>query len=127
MTSKLPQGLSAIVDIISVVEQSINPPPTKDNTMTLPVALYTTTIGPTGQHIADGWLPAGTTIEDIDTSINASDITVTLKVGAGLAAEQIRMSPTQLATFAGEMAQECNTIADYLQHIAEKAAEEMGW
>ena len=96
-------------------------------TLTLPISLYTTTISVTGQPISDGWLPAGTTIEDIDTSINASDVTVTLKVGAGLTAGQVRMSPTQLATFAGEMAQECNTIADYLQHIAEQAAEEMGW
>ncbi len=96
-------------------------------TLTLPISLYTTTISSTGQHLSDGWLPAGTTIKDIDTSINASDVTVTLKVGAGLAAEQIRMSPTQLATFAGEMAQECSSTSDYLQHIAEKAAEEMGW
>jgi len=96
-------------------------------TITLPKPLYTTTISPTGQHVSDGWLPAGTVIHDIDTSINASDITVTLKVGAGLAREQVRMSPKQLATFAGELAHESNTIADTLQHVAEQAAEEMGW
>jgi len=96
-------------------------------TITLPTQLFTTTISPSGQPVSDGWLPAGTVIEDIDVSINASDITVTLKVGAGLAAEQVRMTPAQLATFAGEMSDVCSSTSDYLQHKAEQAAEEMGW
>ncbi len=95
--------------------------------MTLPIALYTTTIGPTGQHVSDGWLSAGTEIADIDATIGGSDITVTITIGVGLAPEQVRMTPAELATFAGHMATEHAAAADYLQHIAEQAAEEMGW
>ena len=95
--------------------------------MTIPVALYTTTIGPTGQHISDGWLSAGTEVADIDATIGSSNITVTITIGGGLAPEQVRMTPAELATFAGHMATEDAAAADYLQHQAEQAAEEMGW
>jgi len=97
--------------------------------MNLPVALYTTTIGPTGQQVSDGWLSAGTEIQDIDATIGGSDITVTITItiGGGLAPEQVRMTPAELATFAGHVAFEDSAAADYLQHQAEQAAEEMGW
>ena len=95
--------------------------------MNLPVALYTTTLGSNGQHISDGWLSAGTEIQDLDASIGGSDITVTITIGDGLAPEQVRMTPAQLATFAGHVAIEDAAAADYLQHISEKAAESMGW
>ena len=102
--------------------------------MTLPIALYTTTIGPTGQRVSDGWLSAGTEIQDIDATIGGSDIggsditvTITITIGGGLAPEQVRMTPAELATFAGHVAFEDSAAADYLQHQAEQAAEEMGW
>lgn len=95
--------------------------------MILPVALYTTTIGPAGQQISDGWLSAGTEIQGIDATIGGSDITVTITIGGGLAPEQVRMTPAELATFAGHVAFEDSAAADYLQHTAEQAAEDMGW
>jgi hypothetical protein len=72
--------------------------------MILPIALYTTTISPTGKHVCDGWLPAGTEIESIDATDGGSDIIVTITVGGGLAPEQIRMTPAELETFAAQMA-----------------------